>query len=255
MPLLTVTRELLDLLAAHPVFHKPYGGERWRVGDRLALDQNCTLEPYTQIFGGHSLPLEMGAFSYSHSDVRHYVAVGRYCSIGRDVSWLAGSHPRDWATTSPIAYRPDGALPAIAAYAERRPGVIAEREFPDFARVTVIGHDVWVGDQAMIRQGVRIGHGAIVGARALVLEDVAPYAVVAGSPARVLRSRLPEALAARFLKAAWWRFAPEAIQQLPIEEPARFIDQLEARLAGDPPPVLTAPRLGYAELLAASEAG
>lgn len=59
---------------------------------------------------------------------------------------------------------------------------------PDQTR-TYIGRDVWVGYRAIIRRGVTIGDGAIVGANSVVVQDVAPYAVVAGSPARPRRMR------------------------------------------------------------------
>lgn len=72
------------------------------------------------------------------------------------------------------------------------------------ARDTVVGHDVWIGAEALILPGVTIGHGAVIGTRAVVSRDVAPYAVVAGNPARVVRQRHDEAAAARLVALAWW---------------------------------------------------
>ena len=69
---------------------------------------------------------------------------------------------------------------------------------------TVVGHDVWLGYSALVLPGVRIGHGAVVAAASVVARDVPPYAIVAGNPARVIRSRFAEEDVARLVRAAWW---------------------------------------------------
>ncbi|MFO6465549.1 CatB-related O-acetyltransferase [Jannaschia sp. KMU-145] len=69
---------------------------------------------------------------------------------------------------------------------------------------TVIGADVWIGDHATIMPGVTIGAGAIVAAGSIVTQDVAPYAVVAGNPAREVRRRFDAATVDRLLRVAWW---------------------------------------------------
>ncbi|MDB2407564.1 CatB-related O-acetyltransferase [Jannaschia sp.] len=69
---------------------------------------------------------------------------------------------------------------------------------------TVIGADVWVGDSATIMPGVTIGAGAIVAAMAVVTQDVPSYAIVAGNPARVVRTRFDADTVSRLLAVAWW---------------------------------------------------
>jgi virginiamycin A acetyltransferase len=69
---------------------------------------------------------------------------------------------------------------------------------------TVVGHDVWFGYQALVLPGVTVGHGAVVAAASVVTADVPPYAIVAGNPARVVRSRYDAGDVARLLRAAWW---------------------------------------------------
>ncbi|WP_270937560.1 CatB-related O-acetyltransferase [Falsiroseomonas oryzae] len=76
---------------------------------------------------------------------------------------------------------------------------------------TVVGHDVWIGMEALVMPGVRIGHGAVVAARAVVTQDVPDYAVVAGNPARVVRRRFDEAEAARLVALGWWDWPLERI--------------------------------------------
>lgn len=64
---------------------------------------------------------------------------------------------------------------------------------------TSIGNDVWIGEGVFIMEGVRVGDGAIVAARAVVSQDVKPYTIVGGIPARVIRERFPESLAQELL--------------------------------------------------------
>jgi chloramphenicol O-acetyltransferase type B len=69
---------------------------------------------------------------------------------------------------------------------------------------TVIGNDVWIGSEAIIMPGVKIGHGSIIGTRALVTRDVEPYAIVGGNPARTIRPRFDENSVNMLLEMQWW---------------------------------------------------
>lgn len=75
-----------------------------------------------------------------------------------------------------------------------------------------IGNDVWIGRGATVLPGVSIGHGAVVGADAVVTRDVPPYAIVAGNPARVIRFRFSEATIPRMLEIRWWDWNDEKIK-------------------------------------------
>ncbi len=68
---------------------------------------------------------------------------------------------------------------------------------------TVIGNDVWIGSEAMIMPGIRVGDGAVIGARALVTRDVAPYEIVRGNPAKVLRTRFSTDQIERLQQLRW----------------------------------------------------
>ncbi len=78
---------------------------------------------------------------------------------------------------------------------------------------TVIGHDVWIGMEAVIMPGVQIGHGAIVAARSVVTRDVPPYAIVAGNAARVVKTRFDRQTVRRLLAVAWWDWPVEKITE------------------------------------------
>ncbi len=76
-------------------------------------------------------------------------------------------------------------------------------EFDELAPV-IIGNDVWIGANVVIMNGVTIGHGAIIGATSVVTKDVPPYTIVAGSPARVIKSRFEDHIVQRLLAIQWW---------------------------------------------------
>lgn len=75
----------------------------------------------------------------------------------------------------------------------------------------IIGNDVWIGYEAVVMAGVTIGDGAIIGARALVTKDVPPYTIVGGVPAKTIRTRFPDDIAAVLLQVKWWDWPREKI--------------------------------------------
>ena len=75
----------------------------------------------------------------------------------------------------------------------------------------MVGHDVWIGYEAVVMPGVKIGHGAVVASKSVVVGDVPPYTVVGGNPARPLRQRFPDEIVAELLAIAWWDWDVEKI--------------------------------------------
>ncbi|NLF30022.1 MAG: CatB-related O-acetyltransferase [Planctomycetes bacterium] len=139
----------------------------------------------------------VGGYSYfaGHATVRG-ATFGRFCSVGRELLCGLGEHPTDRVSTSPVFY--STALPCGFTFATRDTAV-------EHAPVTV-GSDVWIGARVFLRDGVTVGHGAIVAAGAVVAADVPPYAIVGGTPARVIRYRFDEATIERLLATAWWEW-------------------------------------------------
>jgi len=90
----------------------------------------------------------------------------------------------------------------------------------------VIGNDVWIGYEAVIMAGVTIGDGAIIGTRAVVTKDVAPYTVVGGIPAKPIRKRFSEDIISALIKEQWWNWPEEVIAKNLEAIQAGRIDQL-----------------------------
>jgi acetyltransferase-like isoleucine patch superfamily enzyme len=251
-----VTRAMLDLFRDRGLQHRFNGGERWRVGDHLRIAKTCEIERHAHIFGGYALPARMGAFGYSLSELPPHVNVGRYGSIGAYVEFVESQHPTDWVTTSPFSYSPYG-LEGVKDHllAQGVSSFPLHPAAPFMPQPVSIGHDVWIGQGAMLMGGVSIGDGAIVAARAVVTTDVPPYAIVGGSPARIIRMRLPEPIAARLQALAWWRYGPDILHPLDVREPEAFAGKLEALIASEPPALLDPTPLTYAEIMATAPEG
>lgn len=122
------------------------------------------------------------------------LVIGKFCQIAAGVEFVmnGANHQLNAATTYPFFTIPGWDAPPPPRSALPLKGD------------TVVGNDVWIGQHATILPGVRIGDGAIVGARSVVSRDVPPYAVVAGNPARLIRQRFDDALAALLLRFRWW---------------------------------------------------
>jgi acetyltransferase-like isoleucine patch superfamily enzyme len=126
--------------------------------------------------------------------------IGAFCSISDGVTiFLGGNHRIDWLTTYPF--------PVFRESAKQFEGHPATRGD------VVIGSDVWIGYGATIMSGVEIGNGAVVGAQAVVTKSVPPYTVVAGNPAKVIRTRFPQEDVDVLQELAWWNWADEKIDQ------------------------------------------
>lgn len=256
MPLVTINRAVLDLLRTRRISHRFRGGERWRVDDQLEVPRELALEPYSHIFAGHILPQAMGAFSYALSPLHANVAIGRYGSLAPGVEFIQTQHPVDWVTTSPFSYGPHG-LEGMSSYLVEEKKQAAFPLHPSEAfrpQPVVIGHDVWVGQGAIFSGGVSVGDGAIVAARAVVTRDVPPYAIVGGSPAKLIRLRFSETVIERLQALQWWRFGPEVLQPLDVRDVEGFIGRLEDAIAAGPPERLDWPPLTFAEIEAAATA-
>jgi acetyltransferase-like isoleucine patch superfamily enzyme len=180
-------------------------------------------EPPVKIYHSSRIAnAEIGAYSYVSpcTEIRH-ARIGRYCSIGDNVNMRGSAHPKTWLSSHPFPYT--NLYPGSRSY---RPPLT----FDGYSRRTIIGHDVWIGSQAIILPGVTIGTGAIIGAGAVVAKDIPAYAVAVGNPARVVKYRFERDLIDRLLQSEWWLYdLPRYLEQqpgVPLAEPEKMIDFL-----------------------------
>jgi virginiamycin A acetyltransferase len=164
--------------------------------------------------------IEAGDFSYYHDPdgperfqshcVLHRFAphddrliIGKFCAVATGAAFLmsGANHPLDVFSGYPFD----------EMASEWKQGFDPASLLPLARGDTIIGHDVWIGFRATILPGVEIGSGAVVAAGAVVAKEVPPYAIVAGTPARVLRRRFDAATVAALLEIAWWDWPLEKI--------------------------------------------
>ncbi len=133
---------------------------------------------------------------------RDKLIIGKFCSIGSGAVFNIGGsqrHRREWVSTYPFHYMfPENCN--NDPYCKRGN--------------TVIGNDVWIGTESMIMPGVKIGDGAVIGARALVTKDVPPYTIVGGVPAKIIRKRFDDKIIEKLLYISWWDFSVDDIKVL-----------------------------------------
>ncbi|WP_261817060.1 type B chloramphenicol O-acetyltransferase [Vibrio gallicus] len=129
--------------------------------------------------------------------------IGNFCSIGSGaVFMMAGNqgHRSDWASTFPFFYLDN-------------PNFSAADDGFQKAGDTIIGNDVWIGSEAMIMAGVKVGDGAIIASRAVVTKDVQPYEIVGSNPATHIRYRFEPATIEKLLQMQWWNWPDNKLKQ------------------------------------------
>lgn len=146
-----------------------------------------------------------GDYSYCdrYADIAN-AQIGKFANIAAFSRIGATDHPLHTAACHHFLYRSgdywDDTTRDAAFFAHRK------------SRIVHIGHDTWIGAGAMIKPEVTLGHGAVVAAGAVVTKDVAPYTIVAGTPAKVLRLRQPSDIADRLIALGWWDWEHAALR-------------------------------------------
>ena len=162
--------------------------------------------------------------THFYSWSRDNLIIGKFCQIAAGVEFVMNdaNHKMNAVTTFPF-YTLEGWEMSIPDPSEMT-----------FKGNTVIGNDVWIGQNAVILPGVHVCDGAIIGANSVVGSDVAPYTIVIGNPAKVLRKRFDDELIGLLLKFKWWDKSIEEINALiPIltsSDLEKVREEIEARL-------------------------
>lgn len=183
----------------------------------------------------------MGAYSYCSYDCNIINArIGTFCSLANNIIIGGDEHLMEWLSTSPV----------FQDVKHSGPTKKFARHILPMPKLTLIGNDVWIGDRAIIKQGVIVGDGAVIGVGAIVTKDVPPYAVVAGIPAKVLKYRFDEGTISDLLKIKWWDMSESELSKYSdsIMNVKKFINQVKAAKGW----VNNVYSLGYTALYAAA---
>ncbi|WP_272492201.1 CatB-related O-acetyltransferase [Paracrocinitomix mangrovi] len=121
--------------------------------------------------------------------------IGKFCAIGPYTQIGLGKHPTgEFISSHPLFY---SSRPQIGF------SLLKESKFSEFEEIN-IGNDVWIGAGAIVLDGVTIGDGAVIAAGAVVINDVEPYSIVAGVPAKHKKYKFEESKIKEILNDPWW---------------------------------------------------
>ncbi len=187
------------------------------IGDKVEIGRDCSV-----IYSS----LGFGSF-LGKSSVMKFTRAGKFCDFSWQLS-IGGSNHNYRAACMYTDTWWKKTLGVGEGFAS-----VGEEEY------TRIGSDVWLGSKVNIVRGIRIGDGAVIGANSLVLEDIPPYAIAVGTPAKVIKYRFDEATIARLLKIRWWDWDVETIRSAAAflrgdlnEEKLRALEAIAEKHAG-----------------------
>jgi virginiamycin A acetyltransferase len=175
--------------------------------DRLCFLKNIVKNPHI-IVGDYTYYDDFENVENFEKNVKYHfdfvgdkLIIGKFCMIASDVTFImnGANHLSKSITSYPFAIFGNGWEHAMEG-----------KSYPNKGD-TVIGNDVWIGYQATIMPGVKVGDGAIIATKAVVVKDVAPYSIVGGNPAKEIGKRFSDEEIAKLLEFQWWDWSIEKI--------------------------------------------
>jgi acetyltransferase-like isoleucine patch superfamily enzyme len=153
--------------------------------------------------------IEMGDYTYigHNTFIDKCKSIGKFCSISFEVKIGLINHAQDHIGTNPYFYRKSKGWALQDTFDENSKGQVE------------IGNDVLISANVVILEGVKIGHGAIIAAGAVVHKDVPPYAIVGGVPAKILKYRFSEEIIAKLVASEWWNLPTEKLKANAVNFP------------------------------------
>jgi len=174
------------------------------VGDFSKVENSCLYEYARVDRNNYVWESVLGRHSYTGRNTKLIKAnIGNFTSISWDVTIGGANHDYSKITTHSFLYndidglRPDGFSAAYDRFEEK----------------CIIGHDVWIGAGAIILRDVNVGNGAVIAAGAVVTNDIPAYAVVAGTPAKVIKMRFDENKIETLQNIKWWNWNDDEIRK------------------------------------------
>lgn len=197
----TVIKKIVKTLLLKLKFRKNKSEiKSYNISSNIEIGRFCLIGKNVQI----SDNVKIGDFTYFNSNknwsiIESNITIGKFCSIAPGVIIGLGNHNYHNVTTHPILYNNYYMKKMTKENKElKQTGLI------DTDVQTIIGNDVWIGMNACIKRGVKIGDGAIIGMNAVVTKDVPPFAIVGGVPAKVISYRFKEEDIKLIINNPWW---------------------------------------------------
>jgi len=158
--------------------------------------------------------MEVGKYTYGQNNIKvewgntgAKLVIGKFCSIADNITvFLGGNHATEWVTTFPFGIINQNVFNK-AIDQTNRVNSIRNRD-------VIIGNDVWIGGSVTIMAGVKIGDGAVIAKNSHVVENVKPYSVVGGNPAKFYYFRFNEEIIKKLLELKWWNFDDKTINEI-----------------------------------------
>lgn len=129
--------------------------------------------------------------------------IGKFSDIARNCNIGLGQHPTNYLSTRKFFYSKDKLCTKW----------YNKIDFEE-SKLVVIGNDVWIGLNSIIKDGITIGDGAIIASGSIVTKDVPPYAIVGGNPAKIIKYRFNEETIKRLLEIEWWNLRDNDITNI-----------------------------------------
>lgn len=168
--------------------------------------------------GAQIVDSTVGKYTYIYESKLIATDVGSFCSIAADCTIGGGSHPCDWVSSSPVFYSGKNCMRKN----------FSANEYDEYKR-TRIGNDVWIGSKCLIKGGVKIEDGAIVGMGSVVTHDIPAYEIWAGNPAKRIRKRFDDSTIDKLLDLKWWNMGDEILEDIGkyFNDPDAFFEYIE----------------------------
>lgn len=177
----------------------------------LSIIQDSTISKKAAICSGTKFyRSSLGEYSYvgrncfiTNTKINKFTSIGEGCHIG------GTSHPLNWVSTSPVFHKWDNLFKKN----------FSRHDFDIFVE-TSIGNDVWIGTNVLIKAGVNVSDGAVLGMGAVVTKDVGPYEIWGGNPAKLIKKRFDEKTIKELMNKKWWNYEDELL----VSEAKKFND-------------------------------
>lgn len=225
-----ITNDHIVAMRAHRFYltvEKNWSRVWLKPGAKITFTAPVEVEPYAAQRVGPTF-CTLGAFSYTRSAFPCSTIIGRYCAIADRIDILGPNHPMNRLSMCGFDYSTRSIYRDPLIHSGKK---FAKQKLDRPVRMPIIGNDVWIGSNVTFAQGVRVGHGAVIGANTLVTKDVPDYAIVVGHPGKVKRYRFPEPLIDRLLRSQWWSYSFVDFGGMNTLDPVAFLDELEERVS------------------------